>query len=238
MMKSRSFVPASHTQYAAGITLLLRIFLTVLFVIYSAFYLRVHDSRYALKLAECLALLALGFLPRLLKLEHSRSAAVFALFLFFAGALGSVLDLFETLSFYDVFTHLFCGVVLVFFARDIVPLLHLPARKSVFVGFALVLTVCTACLWEIYEFVAFSILKNTSFSFSCLAVQFGFSAAKETAASALRGSVDFSYQTVQGLIENAYDTFCDVICALLSGTVTALLLARKIPAAAAGKKSF
>ena len=227
MMKSFVSRPAADKYHAADALFVLRIGLTALFFMFCALYLKTHSADTLKKLIECLVLLAASFLPRLLRLEHARSALVFSLFLFFAGVLGSLFSFYEKFFFYDVLSHLFCGVLTVFIAWDLAPRWRLALGKAQQVGFAMLLTVCIASLWEMYEFTAFSILKDTDFSLHCLLAQFGFPAAQETAVSAVKESVTFNFHTVQSLITGAYDTFCDVACALVSGALTAFILTKR-----------
>ena len=219
-----SFSSLSHplAQAAHQALLFLKTLAAVLFFCFLLLYLHDFEGAQILKALQCAAVFALAFLPRALHLEQSVAALCFAAFLFFAAILGSVFSLFETLRYYDVLIHLLSGVVCVAALRDFLAVKKIALSGGAFVLLALLLTAATAGLWEMYEFVAFHMLKNTAFSLRALLGELGFATAREAASAAIKENVSLYFGTAEGILQNAYDTFCDMLCALAAALLCAL----------------
>ena len=207
----------------------LRFVLVLLFFYFCACCAAKPSAALLLKIAQCAGAFALSFLPKLLHLEARPSAPLFYIFLFAACVAGSLGELYEKFTFYDVAVHLLSGVFLAVLAADFVQKSGLLLQKKQYFFFALLLTACAAALWEMYEFVAFTALKNTTLAAQNFLAQLGLAPAQQTAA-ALQSHMELSLHNVNALVQNEYDTFCDILCALLTGAVTAGFLAKKFPA--------
>ena len=208
----------------------LRLCAAGLFFVFLALSFRGGSHQNLLKAAQCAGLFALSFLPRALKMERTTSAAFFSLFLLLAGILGSVLDFYERFAFYDVFIHSLSGAVCVLFVFDAAKKSRFPFLRAHFFAASLVLTLSLAAAWEMYEFVAFSLVPNASFSLRAIAGELGVPAAAQTAKSAVRETLSLSFGTIDSLLKNEYDTFCDVLCALLAAVPTAAVLKTRMNA--------
>ncbi|MBR0415156.1 MAG: DUF2238 domain-containing protein [Clostridia bacterium] len=221
-MLSRRFYP----MLRAALPPVLRLVSVVLFFYFCARYWAAPSPALLLKLLQSAAAFALTFLPKLLHLENTRSAPLFYIFLFAACVAGSLGELYEKFTFYDVAVHLLSGVFLAVLAADLVQKSGLPLQKKQYFFFALLLTACAAALWEMYEFVAFTALKNTTLAAQNFLAQLGLAPAQQTAA-ALQSHMELSLHNVNALVQNEYDTFCDILCALVTGALTAGFVAKK-----------
>ncbi|MBQ6380840.1 MAG: hypothetical protein IJJ41_04460 [Clostridia bacterium] len=229
---SKQTVPAARQAL-----LLLKILAAVLFFCFALLFGRTKDSAMLLKAVQCAAVFALCFLPRALHLGQSASALLFAIFLFIAAILGSVFAFFERFLYYDVAVHLLSGVLCVCALRDFAAVKNTALSGRGFVLAALLVTAALAGLWEMYEFVAFHMLRNTAFSLRAMLGELGFFSAKQAATGAIKENLALSFGTVEGLLQNAYDTFCDMLCALVAGGSCAVLLCtRKSRNTAAGRQ--
>ena len=214
----------------AALPPVLRFVLAGFFFYFCARYAAHPAAAPLLKLAQCAAAFALSFLPKLLHLEARPSAPLFYGFLFIACVAGSLFELYEKFAFYDVAVHLLSGVQLAVLAADLLQKSGLAVQKKHYIIFALLFTACAAALWEMYEFVAFTALKNTTVAAQSLLAQFGLAPAQQTAA-VLKSNMELSLHNVNALVQNEYDTFCDILCALVTGAVTVSFLAKRFPAA-------
>ena len=204
----------SAARAAEVLTSALRIGCTVLFFYFCSVYLSEKNSGDLLKIGECALLFALTFLPRLFHLQQSAFALCFMLLLLFAGILGSVFDIFAAVPLYDSVIHTLSGVVCTVFVWALLQRRGISlSKKSLF---ALCLFFCAgiSALWEMYEFCVFSALKNPPLAARSLLAEFGLGAAEEAANAAVKENLSLTFGTVQTLVKNAYDTFCDVLCAL------------------------
>lgn len=186
--------------------------------------LRTAAADSAVKAAQCTALFALSFLPRLVKMQHLPSAAFFYLFLLLAGVGGAVLGLYDRFRFYDVFTHFLSGGVCVLFLKDFLLIHRIHLARKQYTAAALLFTLSLAAGWEMYEFVVFSVLKNTAFSLHTLAGELGIPAAAQTAATFIQQNLSHTRGSIEGFIVNEYDTFCDILCALAGAVPAAVFL--------------
>ena len=177
---------------------------------------------YWLKIAQCAALFALSFLPRVLGLADSFAAAFFDCFLILAGLGGSVLEGFEKLPFSDNLAHFLSGALCVAIAAQWCKKrgarLSAAAFGAISIGFALAI----AAAWEMYEFVVFTILPNRALSISALGAELGFGNAA-AASGTIRSSLSLSFATVEGLLKNQFDSFCDILCALVGAAGAAMI---------------
>lgn len=143
----------------------------------------------------------------------------FIAFLLFAGVLGSVFSFFETFASYDIFTHslsgILCAEIIILVATSFSEKKGFKFSSLSLWLFCFIFTVAVAALWEVWEFIAFTLIKYANAdSFSHLLAQFGF------------GSAPVWKSTVSdsaAVVSERYDTFSDAISAVIFGSVYAFV---------------
>ena len=177
-----------------------------------------------LKAGESVALLACSFLfegyfilsKRNLPERAASFECAFIAFLVLAGILGSVFSLFEKVKTFDVLTHSVSGILC---AEFVLVVLSSFSKKKNFAfsstalfAFCFLFTAALASLWEIWEFIAFSLIKySDAGSFSKLLAQFGFNVAPTLKS--------ISESTAPAIESDRYDTFSDIFCALFFSAI-------------------
>lgn len=202
---------------------LLRLCCITAFFYFCAWYFSEHRTHDVWKSAECAALFALSYLPRLVHLQDRLSAVLFYLFLLFAGLVGSVFAVFEKVYAYDSVMHFFCGVVCTVSIWDYFQKTHIHLPAALRFGSMLGFTLAVSAMWEMYEFCVFTIAKNTDVCMPSLLAEFGMPQALQTAQSLIRQSLS-QPADIQAMVQNRFDTFCDVLCAVCGSTLCAVLL--------------
>ena len=217
--------PLSTAEEVLKLTV--RLACAVLFFYFTARLFADRDTRALVKAAECIAIAALTFLPRIFKLTHTYAALSFQALLLFAGVIGSICSVFEAVTWFDALIHFFSGFVCTLFVYDFTKKKHIPLSGGMFVLYSVLFCAGIAALWEIYEFCAFSVGKNIPLAARSFLAEFGMGATKEAAASFIKENVPFTLTTVQGFLKNEYDTFSDVLCALAGSGILAGAIKKK-----------
>ena len=202
----------------------LRLTSAVLFSVYLVSLFKSPCVSAALKCAQCIGIFVLSFLPKLLKTEGEISALFFSCFLFLASILGSLGELYSRFRLYDVFIHSLSGIVCAVLLLDVLKKRGIRPSASVFLVFSLVLTLALASAWEMYEFVAFTALKNTSVSLSLLSSELGIPVFKAVSESFIKENAAISFGKTEAVLRNEFDTFSDILCAVFWAAISSALI--------------
>lgn len=106
-----------------------------------------------------LSIIPVIFIPsittKIFKIDISEySQIIYLIFVFLAHFLGSILNLYQKISWYDTFTHFLSGIVFSFFILEIFIKIQKFKRQDLWfsVLFILAMSCMIACCWEIFEF--------------------------------------------------------------------------------------
>ena len=204
----------------------LRLTSSVLFFIFLLRFLKEHSSAEALKCAQCIGIFALSFLPKLLKTEGDTSTLIFSSFLFLASVLGSLGELYSRFRFYDVFVHSISGIVCAVVLFDLLKRKNIKLSASGFFILSLVFTLSLASAWEMYEFVAFTALKNTKISLNFLSGELGIPIFKTVSESFVKQNAAISFGQTESVLRNEFDTFCDILCAVFWAVISSAFITK------------
>lgn len=135
--------------------------IAVSFIINTVFMILTLIGKYNSNILVCLSLYLILFIPniinKLFKINISDSVQfVFLTFIFVAQLLGSIVQFYELIPWYDSFTHFISGVLSALFALKLLVLFdkYNPKSKVFNILFGVAFTLMVASFWEIFEFSA------------------------------------------------------------------------------------
>ncbi len=135
-------------------------YILILFMLIGNTYLLFHDYLIGntSRIPTYLSLYFLLLIPRLIKtLKFNMSIEielVYYIFIFLAQFLGSGVNLYKYISWFDTFTHFLSGILTCFIAIILLQLFgHNPHKNVLFhITYILGIVCMIACLWEFFEF--------------------------------------------------------------------------------------
>lgn len=203
------------------------VFCAVLSAVFFGLFFYSKNEQNLLKAFQALGLTALCFLPKITKSKNSPINLFYYAFLLFAGVLGSLFDFYKSIAFYDILMHILSGILCAAAAYEILKRQKIKLNNSIAAAFMLTFTLACAAAWEMYEFTAFTLIKNSALSVNFLAGELGLSGAAQAVGAQLEKSVFLSQNGVQNLIKGEFDTFSDVLSAVFSGALCTVYIIKK-----------
>ena len=131
--------------------------IVVIFSLYLAFTTKFNVYGTAIKLS----VIPIIFLPQIIEKIFSFKIngylqTIYIIFIFLAHFLGSIVDLYHKVYWYDSFTHFLSGIVIAFLASYLLVIFKKYDKKSILFNilFILGISFVVAGVWEIFEFTS------------------------------------------------------------------------------------